>query len=97
LTQKAPEVVTVTVTEQLPDERVQVVEESVTLPLPETFDHVTVPVCEEKVPDTVAVHVISEPTLKDDEVQTIATAVLAFPTFTLFVVWGLPLLFESPL
>jgi hypothetical protein len=36
----------VTVTEQLPDNSVQVVEENVTLPVPETFDQVIVPVGE---------------------------------------------------
>ena len=74
-----------TVTEQLPDDSVQVVEENVTLPVPETLDHVTIPVGEGYPPDTVAVQVIGVPMPKDDSVHDNAIIVGAFVMVSLAV------------
>jgi len=70
--------IAVTVTEQLPDGRLQTVDENVTLPVPEAFDHVTVPLYDAYPPDTVAVQVIGIPMLKDDCVHDSVVAVGAF-------------------
>jgi hypothetical protein len=70
----------VTVTEQLPDERAQVFEEKVTVPCPDTFDQVTVPVGEDP-PSTVAVHVPASPTL-NAEGHTTDTVVVTFRIVT---------------
>ena len=75
-----PGAVAVTVTEQLPDDSVQVVEENVMLPFSEAFDQVTVPVCEGYPPDKVAVQVIFVPTTMDDCAHDVTTAVDAFLT-----------------
>jgi hypothetical protein len=62
--------------EQLPDDRLQVVEENVILP--ETFDQVTVPVIDESAPDTAAVHVTGTPVLNVDSVHDSVRTVAAF-------------------
>jgi hypothetical protein len=73
-----PEAVAVTVTEQLPDDSVQIVEEKETFPVPETFDQVTVPVCDGYPPDTVAVQVTEVLLLNDVPVHDKARIVGAF-------------------
>jgi hypothetical protein len=83
-----PATVAVTVTEQLPDDSVQVVEENVTPPFPEACDHVTVPLCDEYPPDTVAAQVTFEPTPMDDCEHAVATAVDALLTVS-EAVWEL--------
>jgi len=65
----------VTVSEQLPDTSVHVVDEKVTVPVPETSDHVTIPVCVGYPPDTVAVHVIDAGAEMEDAVHDIVVAV----------------------
>jgi hypothetical protein len=60
LISKLPAALAVTITEQLPDDSVQVFEEKVTFPVPETLDQVTVPVGECP-PSTVAVQVAGAP------------------------------------
>jgi hypothetical protein len=52
-----PAAVPLTVTEHFPEDSLQVVEENVTFPVPETFDQVMVPVVRYP-PLTVTVHVI---------------------------------------
>jgi hypothetical protein len=66
------------VTEQLPDDNVQVFDENVTLPEPETFDQVTVPVG--KYPPTMALQLTWLLTLSVGEEQAIVTVVDPFPT-----------------
>jgi len=64
-----PAAVPVTFTEQVPATRVQVAEEKVTFPVPETSVQVTVPVCTGNPPETVAVQVVNEPTPKENDVH----------------------------
>ncbi len=90
-----PAAVAVIVMEQLPDDRVHLVEENVTFPLPETFDQMTVPVCDAYPLATFAVHVIGAPGPKDDCVHDIVTEVGAFVIVSL-AVRALPWLLESP-
>jgi hypothetical protein len=78
-----PALVAVTVTWQLPDNRLQVGEENVTRPAPDTLPQVTVPVGE--YPLTVAVHVTGTPMLSDVEEHVIVTVVTAFPTWSTWV------------
>lgn len=69
-------VYTETDAEQVPDDRMQVIGENTTLPFPEPLDQVTVPVCDGKLPDTVAVQVIDEkPVVTDDGVHATTVAV----------------------
>lgn len=72
-----PAAATVIVTEQLPDVNMHVFEENV-IPFPETFDQVTVPVCDEYMPVTVAVQVIGVPMPKGDGVHDTAVVVDTF-------------------
>ena len=71
-----------TVTEQLPDDSVQAVEENVTIPVPETFDHVIAPVG--KYPFIVAVHVTGTPTLSAVREHAITTVVAISRVFWSF-------------
>jgi hypothetical protein len=73
-----PVAVAVTVTEQLPDDRLQTADENVTLPVPETFDQVTVPLCDGYPPDRVDIQVISVPVPKNDCVHDKVVVVGAF-------------------
>jgi len=52
----------VIVTEHFPEDSVHEIDESLTVPVPETFDHIMVPICVRCPPDTVAVHVVDSPT-----------------------------------
>jgi hypothetical protein len=80
-----PLTVAVSVTEHFPEDRVQVFEENVTLPVPETFDQVMVPVWDAYPPDTVAVQVIFVPTAKDDLMHVSAVCEDAFVMVSLAV------------
>jgi hypothetical protein len=66
------------VTEQVPDDSGQVFEENVTFPVPEIFDQVTFPLCDEYPPDTVALQVAFMPIPKDDSVHDTVVTVTAF-------------------
>lgn len=80
--------VTVTVQVKVPDaDNVQVSEENVTPPFPETLDQVTVPVGDGYPLVTVAVQVIDEdePVPKDDAVHDIVVTVGAFAMVSLAV------------
>ncbi len=81
---RLPAAVAVTVTEQLPDDSVQVFEGDVMLPFPETVK-VTVPVCDGYPPDAVAVQVIGVPMPKGDGVHDKVVAVGAFLTVSVVV------------
>ena len=74
---RLPATVAVTITEQVPDVSVQVFEGDVMLPFPETVK-VTVPVCDEYPPVTVAVQVIGVSMLKGDGVHNNVVTVVAF-------------------
>ena len=91
-----PAAVPVMFTEQVPATSVQVAEENVTFPVPETSAHVTIPVCTGNPPETTAVQVVNEPTPKENDVHDTTVDVGAFAIATVAFP-ELPLLWESPL
>jgi len=90
-----PATVPVIFTVQLPDERVQVLEENVTLPDPETFNQVIVPVWVEYAPVTVALQV-SPPTANVVVVHVIVVCVPVESTVSFSHGLVAPLLLASP-